>query len=198
MTLLVGITGGIGAGKSTLSKHLETKGYPVHESDKIVSEMYNKPKKPFLKLIKKLNLKEAIKKKKIDKKIISKIFFNNERIKNKLQKYIHKQVRLSRDKFIKKHINAKKKVVFLDIPLLLENNLEKNFDHIVCVVSTKKIRSKRILKNKKFSKQTLSKIFKSQTTDKDRRLRSDTIINNNKTKKDFIFVAEKALIEILK
>ena len=70
MTLLVGITGGIGAGKSTLSKHLETKGYPVHESDKIVSEMYNKPKKPFLKLIKKLNLKEAIKKKKIDKKII--------------------------------------------------------------------------------------------------------------------------------
>ena len=78
--------------------------------------------------------------------------------------------------------------------MLLEKKLEKNFDLIVCVISTKKNRTKRILKNKKFSKKTLNKIFKAQTTDKERRSKSNLIINNNKTKKDFIFSIKKALI----
>ena len=45
MTKLIGITGGIGSGKTTLSNHLKKLGYLVHESDLIVSEIYNKPKK---------------------------------------------------------------------------------------------------------------------------------------------------------
>ena len=53
MTKLVGITGGIGSGKTTLSNHLKKLGYLVHESDAVVSEMYTKPKKNFLVLLKK-------------------------------------------------------------------------------------------------------------------------------------------------
>ena len=52
MTKLVGITGGIGSGKTTFSKHLKKLGYLVHESDVVVSEIYTKPKKQFLKFIK--------------------------------------------------------------------------------------------------------------------------------------------------
>ena len=52
MTKLVGITGGIGSGKTTLSNHLKKLGYLVHESDVVVSEMYTKPKKQFLSFIK--------------------------------------------------------------------------------------------------------------------------------------------------
>ena len=52
MTKLVGITGGIGSGKTTFSKHLKKLGYLVHESDVVVSEIYNKPKKKFLSFIK--------------------------------------------------------------------------------------------------------------------------------------------------
>ena len=89
-------------------------------------------------------------------------------------------------------------VIFVDIPLLFENNLDKNFDIVLCVISKKKIRTERVIKNKKFTKQILKKIFKSQTSDKNRKTRSQIIIYNNKTKKDFIFSIEKALIEILK
>ena len=69
---------------------------------------------------------------------------------------------------------------------------------MVCVISNKPNRVKRVLKNNKFNKKTLNKIFKAQTLDKERRKRSQIIINNNKTKKDFIFAAEKALMETLK
>jgi len=198
MTKVVGITGGIGSGKTTLSKYLKKIGLPVHESDKVVLNMYNKPNKPFIDFMKKNLSKEVILKGKINKKRIANIIFNNDKAKNRLEKYIHKEVRLFRENFIKKNLKTKKKIIFVDIPLLLENKLEKKFDLIVCIISTKKNRTKRVLKNRKFSKQILNKIFRAQTTDKERRARSHIIINNNKTKKDFIFNAEQALTRILK
>ena len=69
---------------------------------------------------------------------------------------------------------------------------------IVCVISSKKNRTRRILKNKKFTKKTLNKIFRAQTSDKERKKGSQIIIYNNKTKKDFIFNIEQALIRIIK
>ena len=100
--------------------------------------------------------------------------------------------------FIKKNKKNKKKIIFADIPLLFENKLEKNFDLIICILSSKKNRTIRVLKNKKFTKETLNKIFKAQTSDKERKKRSQITINNNKTKKDFIFYIEKALIGLIK
>jgi dephospho-CoA kinase len=81
---------------------------------------------------------------------------------------------------------------------LFENKLEKSFDSVISIISLKKNRVKRVLKNKKFTKENLYKIFKSQTTDKERKKRSQIIINNNKTKKDFIFSAEKVLTRLIK
>ena len=198
MTKVIGITGGIGSGKTTLCKHLKKKGYLVHDSDKFVSSIYKKPNKRFLKFLKKNVSKEVVQKDKINKIKVSSIIFNKDEVRKKLEKYIHKEVKISRESFIKKNRKNNKGAIFVDIPLLLENNLEKNFDIVVCVLSKKKLRTERVLKSKKFTKQILNKIFKSQTSDRDRRLRSQIIINNNKTKKDFIFSAERVLMELLK
>ena len=67
MTKLVGITGGIGSGKTTLSNHLKKLGYLVHESDAVVSEMYTKPKKQFLSFIKEKISQDAVNHNKINK-----------------------------------------------------------------------------------------------------------------------------------
>ena len=198
MTKFVGITGGIGSGKTTLSKHLKKLGFLVHESDSVVSDIYNKPSKPFISFVKDKISKEAVKKNKVDKKIITNIIFNNPKSKKALEGYIHKEVQASRKAFFQRNFKKKKKIVFADIPLLIEKKLEKNFDLVICVISTKKNRTNRVLKNKKFTKKILNKIFKSQTSDKERKKCSNIIINNNKTKKDFIFNVEKALIEIKK
>ena len=198
MTKIIAITGGIGSGKSTLSRYLKKLNYPVHESDKVVFEMYQNPKKNFINFIKECGLKDVIKVKKINKKLITNKIFNNLTLKNKLEKFIHKEVKNQREGFIKKNLKIKKKAIFIDIPLLLEKKLEHNFDLVLCIISTKKNRIKRVLKKNKFSKNILNKIIKNQTTDKERRSRSSIIIYNNKTKKDFIFNSQKALIDILK
>ena len=195
MTKLVGITGGIGSGKTTLSNHLKKLGHLVHESDVVVSEIYTKPKKQFLSFIKEKISEDAVDHNKINKTEIANVIFNNKAIKKLLEKRIHKEVQNSREAFIKKNKN---KLIFADIPLLFENKLEKDFDLVICVISLKKNRIKRVLRNKKFTKDNLNKIFKAQTTDKERKKRSQIIINNNKTKKDFIFSVEKVLKGLIK
>ena len=198
MTKLVGITGGIGSGKTTFSNHLKKLGYLVHESDVVVSEMYTKPKKQFLSFIKEKISQDAINHNKINKAEIANVIFNNKAIKKLLETYIHKEVQNSRDAFIKKNKKNKNKLIFSDIPLLFENKLEKDFDLVICIISSEKNRIKRVLENKKFTKENLNKILKAQTTDKERKKRSQIIINNNKTKKDFIFSIEKALMGLTK
>ena len=198
MTKLVGITGGIGSGKTTFSNHLKKLGFVVHESDTVVSEIYNNPKKQFLSFIKEKISQDATNHNKINKAEIANIIFSNNKIKKLLERRIHKEVQISREAFIKKYTKKKKKIIFADIPLLFENKLEKNFDLVICIISSKKNRTKRVLKNKKFTKENLNKIFKAQTTDKERKKRSQIIINNNKTKKDFIFVVEKVLTRLIK
>ena len=198
MTKLVGITGGIGSGKTTFSKHLKKLGYLVHESDVVVSEIYTKPKKQFLNFIKEKISKDAVNHNKINKAEIANVIFSNNTIKKLLESRIHKEVKNSREVFIKKYTKKKKEIIFADIPLLFENQLEKGFDLIICIIASKKNRTKRVLKNKKFTKENLNKIFKAQTTNKERKKRSQIIINNNKTKKDFIFSAEKVLMRLIK
>ena len=198
MTKCVGITGGIGSGKTTFSNHLKKLGYLVHESDEVVSEIYNKPQKEFLRFMKEKISKDAVKHNKINKAEITNVIFSNKKIKKLLERRIHKEVQLSRETFIKKHTKKKEKIIFADIPLLFENKLEKNFDTVICIISSKKNRTKRVLKNKKFTKENLNKIFKAQTTDKERRKHSQIIINNNKTKKDFIFGVERVLKGLIK
>ena len=198
MTKLVGITGGIGSGKTTFSNHLKKLGYVVHESDVVVSEIYNNPKKNFLSFIKEKISQDATDHYKINKAEIANVIFSDNKIKKLLERRIHKEVQISREAFIKKYTKKKKKIIFADIPLLFENRLEKSFDSVICIISSKKNRTKRILKNKKFTKENLNKIFKAQTTDKERKKRSQIIINNNKTKKDFIFSVEKVLTRLIK
>ena len=198
MTKIVGITGGIGSGKTTLSNHLRKLGYLVHESDVVVSEMYAKPKKKFLSFIKEKISKDIVYHNKINKTEIANVIFNNKTTKKLLETHIHKEVKNSRDAFIKKNKNNKNKFIFADIPLLFENKLEKDFDLVVCIISSEKNRIKRVLENKKFTKENLNKILKAQTTDKERKKRSQIIINNNKTKKDFIFSVEKVLKSLIK
>ena len=198
MTKIVGITGGIGSGKTTAAEYLKKNNFAVHESDKIVAQMYNKPKKSFLNFLKKYVSKEIVRNKKINKQKITEIIFNNTKIRKGLEAYIHKEVKKSRDRFIKKNTKNKKKFAFVDIPLLFEKKLEKRCDVVLCVIAQKKIRRDRVLKNKKFTKAILKKIFKSQTSDRERKKKSKIIIYNNTTKKDFIFSLEKALIGLLK
>ena len=135
----IGITGSLSSGKSSVAKILSKNKNLLFSADKIVRDLYsnNKFKKNLKKKfrIKRKNIKDEIKKKLLNKEISLK----------ELSKIIHPFVRKKMKEFHKK--NKNKKIIFFEIPLLVESKLMKFFDFIILVVAPKKIRLKRYLKN---------------------------------------------------
>ena len=136
----IGITGSLASGKSTASKFLSGKRGPLFSADSAVKELYKNSS--FKSLISK---KFKIKNNNQIKKNLKKIIFNNAELK-KLEKIIHPMVRKKMSKFTVK--NKNKKILFYEIPLLIESKLMKYFDKIIFIKSKKQIRLKRFkLKN---------------------------------------------------
>jgi len=185
MTQIIAITGGIGSGKSTLCSKLKEKSFKIHSSDEQVANIYKNPNKKFITYLNTIGLSKAIKKKNIDKKIISKIIFENKQIKKKLELYIFKIVRKKRSDFIRREKQKKTKLIFIDIPLLFENNLEKKFNKVISIITSKQVRLKRLKKTRKITEKQFINIIRSQTSDIIRKKKSDYVIYNNSTLKDF-------------
>ena len=196
MTKTIAITGGIGSGKSTFCSKLKEKGFKIHSSDEQVAKIYKNPEKKFVTYLRTIGLSKSISKKNIDKKIISKIIFENKQIKKKLELYIFKIVRKKRSDFIKQEKQKKTKLIFIDIPLLFENNLEKQFNKVISIIASKRVRLKRLKKTRKMTENQFKNITRSQTSDVIRKKKSDYVIYNNSTLKDYKIKINKLISKL--
>ena len=185
MMKTIAITGGIGSGKSTFCSKLKERGFKIHSSDEQVAKIYKNPDKKFVTYLRTIGLSKCISKKNIDKKIISKIIFENKQIRKKLELYIFKIVRKKRSDFIKQEKEKKTRLIFIDIPLLFENNLEKQFHKVISIIASKQARLKRLKKTRKMTETQFKNIIRSQTSDVIRKKKSDYVIYNNSTLKDY-------------
>ena len=196
MTKTIAITGGIGSGKSTFCSKLKEKGFKIHSSDEQVAKIYKNPEKKFVTYLRTIGLSKSISKKNIDKKIISKIIFENKQIRKKLELYIFKIVRKKRSDFIKQEKQKKTRLIFIDIPLLFENNLEKRFNKVISIIASKRVRLKRLKKTRKMTENQFKNITRSQTSDVIRKKKSDYVIYNNSTLKDYKIKINKLISKL--
>jgi len=180
--IVIGLTGGIASGKTTITNFLKKKKFAVHDSDSVVKNIYSNPGPKFLSYLKKTNLKNSIKGNKIDKKTIREEIFKNTGKKKLLEKYLHAKVKKSRDIFLKKNRQKKTQIVFLDIPLLFENKLEKICNYTILFYAPLKTRKQRAIRRKGMQKRILVKIIKSQLSDKIKKKKADFIINTSASK----------------
>ncbi len=186
----IGILGNIGSGKSYVAKNF---GYPVFNADYEVSKLYKKDKKIFKKLKKKLP--KYISSFPINKNEITKAILSNKVNLKKIITIIHLEIRKKLKLFLKK--NRYKKVIILDIPLLLENKIN-NKDDILVFVDSKKIEiEKRLKKRLNFNRKLINKFKKIQFSSSYKRRRSNFIIKNNFKKKSLNMSIKKILNEIL-
>ena len=168
-------------------------GYAIFNADKEVSKLYKKNKKCYFKLKKKLPkyiTSFPVKKNDLLKAIIS----NNNNLK-KIVKIIHPEIRRKMNKFIKK--NKGKKIIILDIPLLLENKINKKKDVIIFVDASKTQIYKRLRKRTNFNLELVKKFKKLQLPIEFKKKKSSFIIKNNfknkSLKKDVKKIKEKIL-----
>ena len=172
----IGILGDIGSGKSYVAQNF---GYPVFNADYEVAQLYQKDKKIFIKL--KRSLPKYIHSFPIQKEEISDAILINKNNLNKIVKIVHTEVRKKMNNFL--NTNKNKKIVILDIPLLLENKINKKKDILVFIQSKQSDILKKLKKRKNFNQKLLKKFKAIQYSNTYKKKKSHFIIKNDFTKK---------------
>ena len=168
----IAVLGDIGSGKSYIAKQF---GYPVFSADAEVARLYKKSRKCYNKLKKVLPayiVSFPIKKNEISKAIIA----SRHNLK-KIVKIIHPEVRSNMNIFIRK--NKNKKFVILDIPLLMENKINKKSDILIFVDAKKKEINKRLKKRSNINLKIVKKFKRLQLPLEFKKKQSNFIIKNN-------------------
>ena len=186
----IGILGDIGSGKSYIANNF---GYPVFNADYEVSKLYKKDKKIFNKL--KKRLPEYISSFPINKNEITKAILSNKVNLKKIITIVHLEIRKILKLFLEK--NRNKKVIILDVPLLLENKINNKNDILVFVDSKKIEIEKRLKKRLNFNSKLINKFKKIQFSSAYKKRKSNFIIKNDFKKKSLKKNIKKILNEIL-
>ena len=166
------VVGDIGSGKSYVAKQF---GYPVFSADAEVTKLYRKSRKCYSKLKKTLpNYITSFPVKKSE--LLKAIMVNRYNLK-KIVRIVHPEVRTSMNKFVKK--NKNKKFVILDIPLFLENKMNKQNDILIFIDAKKKEINKRLRKRNNKNLKIIKKFKKLQLPVEFKKKQSDFSIKNN-------------------
>ena len=184
--MVIGLTGGIGTGKSTVSQILQEKKFPVIDLDTISHEVIKIPK-----VIEKIvenfgkevlensgnfeNENNAIR---ISREKLGKIIFENKEKRLLLNSIMHPEILHTMREQISKY-KKNNKIIFVEIQLLFEVQWEKEFDYILLISAKKSTQIRRILERDKRSENDALNIINSQLTLDEKKKRSDFVIEND-------------------
>lgn len=174
--IVIGVTGSLGTGKTTVSRYFGVLGAKVIDADKIAHRLLKPPSCVYKKIIRIFGSRILKKDKSIDRNKLSQIVFNSSLELKKLNKIIHPEV----VRAIKKGISrSAKKAVVLDVPLFFEAGLEPLADKIIVVKTSRVKQLKRLLKKTSLTRQELFKRINSQIPLYDKVRLADFIIDNS-------------------
>lgn len=172
--IVVGLTGGIGSGKSTVGEMFVELGVPVYNSDVRAKRLMNTSKKIRKGLIE-LFGKEAYLDGKLNRTYIAEKVFNNSNLLAELNSIVHPRVRKNFLKWVKKQQGS---YVIQETALLFENNAQELYDKVLLVTAPKELRIQRVINRDKSSKEQIMARMNNQLEDEAKTKLADYIIEN--------------------
>ena len=173
--IIIGITGSIGMGKSTIALMLKFFRIPIHDSDRAVRSLLEKD---FIIDIIKKKWPNCIiynkKKLKINKEELSKIIFDDVKERRSLENLVHPYVIKKRNNFIRK--NKNKRIIGVDVPLLYETKTDKICNYIFLASASEEIQKKRVLKRANMNIEKFNKINDNQLSNFEKKKKYPIII----------------------
>jgi dephospho-CoA kinase len=171
----IGITGGIGAGKSTVSKILEAMGFPVFNSDlqaKNTADFNPEVKVEIISLFG----DSIYSNNELNRPKMADLIFNDPLLREKLNHIIHPRVRAAFDEFA---LVSSSELVFNEAAILFETGAYKQLDATILVTSPKELRIQRLLSRDKTSREAIEARMNTQWSDEEKRELADYIIEND-------------------
>lgn len=174
--LIIGLTGGIASGKTSVAEWFRARGVTVADADKIVHRLYEQGR--IIDLVEKEFGSGYIAGGKIDRIQLGKLVFSDPAAKHKLEKIIHPYVWDEITGYLKKARENGERVIILDIPLLYETGWDKHTDEVWVVYAPQEVQAKRLAQRNKIAEEEALKRIASQMPMQDKLARADRVINN--------------------
>ena len=174
--IIVGITGSIGCGKTTLSKQAKSLGFPVWDIDGWVRSVYRD--KDFIRLVNRefFNLDSD---KAVDKRALRSLVFNDYQQLQKLEQLIHPFLQRRLRRFINKTA-CRSGLVIIDAALLFELNWNRYCDYVIVADVAYEVQKKRVMTRDHISAEEFEKINARQMPNAEKVLKADVVIDTNK------------------
>lgn len=192
---IIGLTGQSGAGKTTISSYLCSKGFIVIDADKISREVL-KTSECKDEIAKFLGKEVFLKNGGIDRKKLAKKAFSSPENVKILNKIMHPEI-LKRIKLLLKEYELTQKKVVLDAPLLFETELDEICDTVIAVLADENLRLQRIINRDKIDQDTAKMRFHIQNEDAFYKNKADFVIFNDSSK-EILFKKIDTFLEELK
>jgi len=177
-TVVLGITGGFGTGKTTVASMFAKLGALVLDADKMAHGVIMPGRPGYRKVISLFGADILSRNKRIDRKLLGKIVFSDPGKLKALNSVIHPEV-ISMMKDVIEGEGSRGRVIVLDVPLLVESGLADRVDRVIVVSAKRKKQIARCLKKWKLSKADIAKRIRSQMPLSVKRRSADFIIDNN-------------------
>jgi len=194
--VVVGLTGGIGSGKTTILKCFQSIGVPVYIADEEAKALMNRSKVIRRKLID-LFGSDAYKDGTLNRPYLASQIFNDRSVLSKMNAIVHPKVAAHFKRWLKKQ-NAD--YVIKEAAIIFENNLENQYNYIITVVADEALRIQRVIKRDNSSEEKVKSIIKNQLSDAEKIKKSDFVILNNNLEdaKKQVFKIHKEILKKIK
>lgn len=174
MTKIIGLTGGIGSGKSTIAEYIRSKGIPVYVADDQAKMIMAEP--GIIKKVQNIFVENVIENEKLNRKKIAELVFSSPNLLKKLNEIIHPAVKENFDNWLKS--NIKSNFVVKEAAILFESGSYKDCDKVILVTAPQEVRIERVIKRDGVDREHVLERMKNQWTEEKKAEISDYIIEN--------------------
>ena len=185
MTKIIGLTGGIGSGKTTIATYFQSLGIPVYIADVEAKKIMRNSE--IIQKIKNVFGNEIFEAEELNRAKLSQIVFNNSEKLKKLNSIVHPAVKLDFQNWLSKHKTDS--FIIYESAILFESKSYKNCDFIISVCSPLETRIQRVIERDGLTKDQVLNRIHAQLSDEERILKSDFVIENidfDKTKSQVV------------
>ena len=178
MTIRIGITGGIACGKSTISNWLKQWSYPVIDADAISRQVMGKNGQAFPIVVSEFSIDILDESGEINRMKLAEMIFTDEKKRERLNEIVHPIIHKRMEELYQAYQNQGEKIVFFDIPLLFEGEMNISLDYVIVVAIRKDLQVKRLVARNGYSTAHALDRIHAQMPVEEKKKRADFVIDN--------------------